>query len=334
MPYQLIDTVTPDVGAKAGADKINNNAVQAQYQGGYFTVGGTANSITLTSATGAPSGYATGQEFCFRANATNTGVTTVNVDGLGIKTIKTISGADLPSGYLSTSADTCLRYDGVNMVANVSTGTLADQVPTNADLSASIAGTATFSSDVYTFSPSGAGFHPLLAGMYLSFRLPSGSANTTATPDIDYNGSTYVIKWIDGSALESDDLDQAYNKQPILFYFDGTDMLIASDISGSNGDGDWCKTAQGYAFMSNFYTATARTLPEEIIWSYPKTLISVTAPVISNATSTGSTSLAAGIQGGVSYFDTTNSTCNIDDLSGSYTTQLISVSVKTSGRWY
>ena len=134
MPYQLIDTVTPDVGAKAGADKINNNAIQAQYQGGYFTVGGTANAITLTSATGAPSGYATGQEFCFRANATNTGVTTVNVDGLGIKTIKTLSGADLPSGYLSTSVDTCLRYDGVNMVANVSAGALEDQVPTNSIL--------------------------------------------------------------------------------------------------------------------------------------------------------------------------------------------------------
>ena len=151
MPYQLIDTVTPDVGAKAGADKINNNAIQAQYQGGYFTVGGTANAITLTSATGAPSGYSTGQEFCFRANATNTGVTTVNVDGLGIKTIKTLSGADLPAGYLSTSVDTCLRYDGVNMVANVSTGALADQVPLNSNLgTAATKNTGTASGQVPT----------------------------------------------------------------------------------------------------------------------------------------------------------------------------------------
>jgi hypothetical protein len=245
MPYQLIDTVTPDVGAKVGGNKINNNAIQAQYQGGYFTVGGTANAITLTSATGAPSGYATGQEFCFRANATNTGVTTVNVDGLGIKTIKTISGAGLPAGYLSTSADTCLRYDGVNMIANVSAGTLADQVSTNDNLSAAIAGTATFSGDVYTFSPSGTGFRSLQAGMYLSFRLPSGSSNTTTTPDIDYNGTTYTVKWIDGSALEADDLNETYNKHPILFYFDGTDMLIASDISGDSTNNSWLKTTSG-----------------------------------------------------------------------------------------
>ena len=288
MPYQLIDTVTPDVGAKAGADKINNNAIQAQYQGGYFTVGGTANAITLTSATGAPSGYATGQEFCFRANATNTGVTTVNVDGLGIKTIKTLSGADLPAGYLSTSVDTCLRYDGVNMVANVSTGALADQLPTNTNLSAAVCGTASFSSDVYTFTPSGSGFRPLQAGMYLSFKLPSGSANTTTTPDINYNGATYVIKWIDGSALVADDLDETYNKQPILFYFDGTDMLIASDISGESTNNSWLKTAGGemtlrlvnggtYAITSaapiyGFVNST------NIVWVYSHQFI--TSPVI------------------------------------------------------
>jgi len=256
MPYQLIDTVTPDVGAKAGADKINNNAIQAQYQGGYFTVGGTANAITLTSATGAPSGYSTGQEFCFRANATNTGVTTVNVDGLGIKTIKTLSGADLPAGYLSTAVDTCLRYDGVNMVANVSTGALADQVPTNANLSAAVCGTASFSSDVYTFSPVGTGFRPLQAGMYLSFKLPSGSANTTTTPDVDYNGSTYVIKWIDGSALAANDLTESKNKQPILLFFDGASMLIASDIRGDDGNDTWLRMTNGKQFCEG-----ARTTP-------------------------------------------------------------------------
>jgi|GEM_PF-3090608 len=245
MPYQLIDTVTPDVGAKAGADKINNNAIQAQYQGGYFTVGGTANAITLTSATGAPSGYATGQEFCFRANTTNTGVTTVNVDGLGIKTIKTLSGADLPAGYLSTTVDTCLRYDGVNMVANVSTGALADQLPTNTNLSAAVCGTASFSGDVYTFTPSGTGFRPLQTGMYVSFRLPTGSVNATTTPDFSYNGSTYTIKWIDGSALAAGDIDETYNKQPILGYIDGTDMLIASDIRGSNSNGEWIRKENG-----------------------------------------------------------------------------------------
>jgi len=124
-------------------------------------------------------------------------------------------------------------------------GTGATEVPTNANLSAAVCGIASFSGDVYTFTPVGTGFRSLQVGMYLSFKLPSGSANTTTTPDIDYNGSTYVIKWINGSALVADDLNETYNKQPILFYFDGTDMLITSDISGSNTAGKWIRKANG-----------------------------------------------------------------------------------------
>lgn len=151
-----------------------------------------------------------------------------------------ITASDSGSGFSETWNDVRL---GDAQEKDI--GTLADQVPTNANLSAAVCGAASFSSDVYTFTPVGTGFRPLQAGMYLSFKLPNGSANTTATPDIDYSGSTYVIKWIDGSALAAGDLDDDYNKQPILFYFDGTDLLIASDISGSNANGEWCKKVDG-----------------------------------------------------------------------------------------
>jgi hypothetical protein len=223
MPYQLIDTVTPDVGAKAGADKINNNAIQAQYQGGYFTVGGTANAITLTSATGAPSGYSTGQEFCFRANATNTGVTTVNVDGLGIKTIKTISGADLPAGYLSTSADTCLRYDGVNMIANVSTGTLADQVPLNSDLgTASTKDTGTATGQIPTADDLGV----------------VGNTNITSA-NYDYEnalgvGVVMILRNNSGSNLLSTATISGANLN--IINFDGSGVLLDR---GAVGVGTW-----------------------------------------------------------------------------------------------
>lgn len=129
--------------------------------------------------------------------------------------------------------------------ASYEVGALAGEIPTNANLSASIAGTATFIGDVYTFSPTGTGFRPLQAGMYLSFKLPSGSSNTTTTPDINYNGALYVIKFINSSALGASDLSEQFNKQPILFYFNGTDMLIASDISGSNANGSWTIRVDG-----------------------------------------------------------------------------------------
>lgn len=151
-----------------------------------------------------------------------------------------ITASDSGSGFSETWNDVRLGDAQAK-----DTGTGSSQVPTNANLSAAVCGTASFSGDVYTFTPVGAGFRPLQAGMYLSFKLPSGSANTTTTPDINYNGATFVIKWIDGSALAASDLTETYNKQPILFYFDGTDMLIASDISGSNTNGEWTKYISG-----------------------------------------------------------------------------------------
>lgn len=196
MTINTIDTTTPTIGLKAGADILNNNFTNTAHAASY-EVGSGAGQIPRND--------------------------------------------DLPT---------------FGTAAEVDTGTGAADVPTNANLSASIAGAATFSGDVYTFSPSGTGFRPLQAGMYLSFRLPSGSANTTATPDISYNGSTYVIKWIDGSALVANDLEQTYNKQPILFYFDGTDMLIASNIGGISGSVFWYKEANGKMEMNGLDSLT------------------------------------------------------------------------------
>ena len=47
----------------------------------------------------------------FRAANANTGATTVNVSGLGVKDIRTQAGAALPTGDISTDRDVELRYD-------------------------------------------------------------------------------------------------------------------------------------------------------------------------------------------------------------------------------
>lgn len=118
MAYQQINTGgSPTIGLKPAGDIVNNNATEAKYQGGFFTASGTANAIVLTSEGGitAPASYVTGQKFRFIVASTNTGTTTLNVDGLGIKTLKTISGNDLPSGYLPSGKEICAYYDGVNI---------------------------------------------------------------------------------------------------------------------------------------------------------------------------------------------------------------------------
>ena len=210
-------------------------------------------------------------------------------------------------------------------------GTASNQLPTSGVLSTAVTGTAAFSSDTYTFSPSGTGFRTLEAGMYISFRLPSGSANTTTTPDIGYDGTTYTIKWINGSALEADDLNETYNKQPILFYFDGTDMLLASDIRGAT----WEKKANGVLEMgfTDSYTGNGSDLQSTQSVSFPKNLSTT-----SNFTASVNTSDTTGA-GGVHQRDEYVEPFSVSTfryrvrMSGS-TSDTLTTTCYIRGRWY
>lgn len=93
------------------------NAALASFGPGnpYCAVGGSANARTLTSGLNLTS-LVTGQQVRFRANVTNSASTTINLDGLGVKTAKTPTGANLPAGYLRTDVDTEATYDGTNWI--------------------------------------------------------------------------------------------------------------------------------------------------------------------------------------------------------------------------
>jgi hypothetical protein len=81
----------------------------------FATYGGTADVITLTTSR-TLSALTAGQEFRFRATAANTGATTINVDGIGAVTAKTITGAALPANYIRTDVDTLCTYDGTDII--------------------------------------------------------------------------------------------------------------------------------------------------------------------------------------------------------------------------
>ena len=92
--------------------------------GTFYSEGGVVNAYSL-SAIGnrlAPNAYSEGMEIRFRAGNANTGATTVNVAGLGVKSIKQGDGStDLTAGDISTDFDTRARYDGtVFRLSNVS----------------------------------------------------------------------------------------------------------------------------------------------------------------------------------------------------------------------
>jgi hypothetical protein len=83
--------------------------------GTFYTDSGAANAYVLSSIGSrlAPDAYAEGMEIRFRAGNLNTGASTVNVAGLGLKNIKKADGStDIESGDISTDYDTRARYDG------------------------------------------------------------------------------------------------------------------------------------------------------------------------------------------------------------------------------
>lgn len=67
--------------------------------------------ITLSPA---PSAYAAGQKFIFKANTANTGACTLNVNALGAKTIKKNADEDLEDGDIKAGAIVVVIYDGTN----------------------------------------------------------------------------------------------------------------------------------------------------------------------------------------------------------------------------
>lgn len=82
-------------------------------QNAYGADSGTANvyAITLTPA---PSAYTAGQLFVFKAAHTNTGISTLNVNSLGAKTIKMASGTDLTASTILVGQMVLVEYDGTN----------------------------------------------------------------------------------------------------------------------------------------------------------------------------------------------------------------------------
>lgn len=79
----------------------------------YAADAGSTDDYAITLAP-APSAYATGQTFRFKANTANTGAATLNVNSLGAKTIKKNYNSDLATGDILANQLVEVIYDGTN----------------------------------------------------------------------------------------------------------------------------------------------------------------------------------------------------------------------------
>jgi len=122
-------TATGD--ATAHTDAIN--AGQLQDGGLIFqaTDTGSADAYVIALAP-VVTAYAAGQEFNFKAGATSTGASTLNVNGLGVKNIKKKNDQNIAAGDIEANAIIKVVYDGTSfqMISQLGTsgGTMDDWV--------------------------------------------------------------------------------------------------------------------------------------------------------------------------------------------------------------
>ncbi len=93
----------------------------ALYTNGYAADAGSTDDYAITLSPN-PGAYTTGMTVVFKANTANTGASTLNVNGLGAKTIKKNKGFDLETGDIRAGQDINVTYDGTNfqMVSPIS----------------------------------------------------------------------------------------------------------------------------------------------------------------------------------------------------------------------
>lgn len=115
-------TATKVIGASTYKLFATPDKIRASKYHDYAADAGSNDTYVIT-VTPAPTAYAAGQVFTFKANTANTDAATLNVNSLGAKTIKKGATSDLQTGDILASQIVTVVYDGTNFQL-VSAGTV------------------------------------------------------------------------------------------------------------------------------------------------------------------------------------------------------------------
>lgn len=186
-------------GATTARLYINPGTQRSTLYSDYAADAGGTDSYAIT-VTPAITAYTAGQEFTFKANTGNTGAATLNVSGLGAKTIKKNVSTDLSTGDITASQIVKVIYDGANMqmvsdlpaikfggsgadgALSISSGT------TTLDLGAALYFEKNYSSISITGTASLAFTNPHASGTVIVIKSRGDVTLTSSNPSIDTRG--------------------------------------------------------------------------------------------------------------------------------------------------
>ena len=261
-------------GTRADAPDVNNVATAVETGFGllpepdnikqgrvnWYTQTGTVNAYTVTTGLSLGS-YVAGLEIDFLVVDTNTGASTLNVDGVGAVAITTIDGVALPAAALTAGKIATLKNDGTNFVLTktpVSTDTAAsaasaaaalvsetaaaaDLVLTNADVVSTNADVVSTNADVVTATALAATIPAIIGGSSLKLlRVNVGetSYEQVATLDNSYLSQIAVDLFaLDASTLKSGELDNsAQTTGGVVFTIspNGLTTVISDTVASSS----------------------------------------------------------------------------------------------------
>ena len=126
------------------ATELGHTVSSEQVRNGAITHGvdsGTANTYVITN-TVPSTAYVAGMRLTFVANSTNTGASTVNVDGLGIVSLKASNDTELSDGFISEDDIVEIAYSGTFFQILSISGHTADAATSAAAAAASASAAA------------------------------------------------------------------------------------------------------------------------------------------------------------------------------------------------
>lgn len=188
----------------------------------YASTGGAADAYTLTLAP-AVTAYTAGQIFIAKIHAANTGASTIDVNGLGAKTIKKNNDVDVAAGDIETDQIVVLGYDGTNMQM---LSQIAAQLMSAADAATLTNGsnadalhTHDFSKLLLTNTTAVAVENTAVQQTMYSENIPADTLITT--------GSNNAVRWI----IYVADLDLSANQNVIILVKYGTATILNHQIT-------------------------------------------------------------------------------------------------------